>query len=180
MSTDTGQKFIDAFASFFAPDRDATAVALAQNMAAVKYRIHQDKDANLTNVNGNGLVTDKQDYNIAHTYTVDPSTLVRFKVSSFKMTAAVNIAAANTNYATVQLVYNNGNGGSDTVIAAANTENKSGSLGAVTSAIPASFTVTAANAVVPSGSCVQIKVTKSGAGGLALPELDFHVVGAVV
>jgi len=113
--------------------------------------------------------------NVASTHTIYPSTPIHFRCKHFKLVAKANIAQTNTNFATINLVYNDGTGNADTVIASANTENKTGALGAVTSAVPLSFTLTAANARIPAGSCVQIKVTKSGAGGLEMPELDFEV-----
>jgi hypothetical protein len=84
------------------------------------------------------------------------------------------VTAANTDFATISLVYNNGGGGADTVVASANTANVVGALGAVTANIPASVTINTSNQVIPAGSQVMVIVTKSGAGK-ALPQLTHSV-----
>ncbi len=107
--------------------------------------------------------------------TLDASTALRMKVSSFKITAAVAVTETDTDLATLQLVYNNGNGGSDTVVALAYT-NIAGGLGNLTANKPASFSVTAGNSVIPAGSCLQLKTTKGG-NGVALPYRSYEVKG---
>lgn len=167
MSASTGQQMLDVFSAAFSDGSTADS-ALVQNMLAVRYQWTQPADAVVPNANGNGVGTAAA--NVTHIVVLDPATPCRQKVTEYKVCAAGAITAANTDFATFSLVYNNANGGADTVIATASTENKVGSLGAATANIPVSVTVTAANAVIPAGSQVMVIVTKAGAGK-ALPQL---------
>lgn len=180
MSTDTGQKLIDLIDSFFAADRDSASANLVKNAFLVKHRAAQMRDSNIYLAADNVLAAPNTIAgNVTHVHTLDPSTPCRFKVTAFRLTPQVGWTETNTNLATFQLVYNNGNGGADTVIAQAFT-NVAGGLGNTTSNTPAAFTITAANAVVPASNCLQIKVTKSGAAGLQLPDISFDVRGQLV
>ncbi len=163
MSTDTAQKFKDLFVAMFAPDMSAAAAALvgANVNQNFRYNVSQPLDASI---------------NTASTHTLDQATLVQMRASTFKVVVGTSITAANTNVATIALVYNNGNGGSDTTICSANTATTAGGgTGDITAGTAYSFTANTTNALIPAGSQVQVKVTKAGTGGLALPALSFEL-----
>lgn len=165
MSTDSGQKFRDVFVASFAPDMNATATALvdAYLNQEIRYNVSQPLDASI---------------NTASTHTLDQSTAIQFRAKTFKVVVGTTISAANTNVATMALVYNNGAGGSDTTIASINTATTAGGgSGDITAGTAYAFTLNTSNVVIPAGSQVQVKVTKSGAGGLALPFLSFELKG---
>lgn len=154
--TDTGQKFRDAFAATFGGAGNTTEGALLDNMTQIRYVATrglyslENADAALTTV---------------HSYTLDPNTSVRMQITSAQLTPTNTLTAANTHTATFSLVYNNGNGGSDTTIATINTATTAaGGSGNWTAGIPVSLTITAANAVVPAGSLLAWKCTKDGNG----------------
>ncbi len=160
-STDTASKLRDLLVGQFAPDGNATAVALVDAVLqkSCSYSVSCPLDASINTVSVD---------------TLDTSTALRMKATSFKITALAALTETNTNLATMQLVYNNGNGGTDTVVALAYT-NIAGGLGNLVANTPAAFSITAANSIIPAGSCVQIKTTKSGAGGVALSYRSFHL-----
>ncbi len=166
MSTDTNQKFRDAFVAQFAPDMNSTATALVDAWLnqEIKYNSNQPPDANI---------------NVATTHCLDASTLMQMRVKTFKVTVGANVTSANTNIAIIALVYNNGAAtGADTVLCNINTQTAgASSTGDLTANSPYSFTLNSSNVVVPIGSCLQVKVTKVGAGGLALPSCSFEVKG---
>lgn len=75
------------------------------------------------------------------------------------------LTAADATCAVLQLVYNNANGGADTIIATANTATTgSGGTGNWTAGVPVNIPVIAANSVVPADNAVFLKITKTGAG----------------
>ncbi len=165
MSTDSTQKFRDLYVAQFAPDMAAAAAAVVDAILSTNfhYSASQPLDASI---------------NTASTWTLDQNTQAQFRVKTFKVVVGTNVTSANTNVATMALVYNNGAGGSDTTIASTNTATTGGSgTGDLVAGTAYSFALTAANVVVPAGSQLQIKVTKAGAGGLALPCLTFDVKG---
>ena len=160
MSIDNAQKFRDAFAALFAPDMNATALALADSMLQqeLSYSRSQPVDAAAST---------------AGTRTFDQSTSFPMVVKAFKIITSGNVTADDTNYATVALVYNDGAGGSDTTIASKTTK-ITGGTGNLTAGIAYSFAITAANARIPAGSQVQVKVTKAGTG-VSLPVSTFEL-----
>jgi hypothetical protein len=169
---DITQDYKDITASLFAPANAAEA-STVNNIAAVrKLWVMQAADATIMNTTGAAVATNEA--SVTQLFVLDPMTDYRMVVQSYRVAATGDITAANTDFATFDLMFNNGNGGAFTTIASANTENKSGSLGAVTANIPASVTVNTAAAAVPAGSQVIIRVSKSGAGK-KLPQLT-HVV----
>lgn len=174
-STDTANRLLDLLRALFAPDMSTTALGIVDGAFKICARAHQPADshiilAGVTNIQLPNTVA----ANVTHVHTLFDSTPVAMRVETFKLTPQAAWTEANTNFSTFALVYNNGNGGTDTTIATANTA-VAGGLGNTTANTPAAFTVTAANAAVPSGSCVQIKVTKSGASGMQLPDISFTV-----
>ncbi len=97
-------------------------------------------------------------------YCLEYSTPERFRVDAVKYVPHAALTAHNTNLATLKLVSNNGGGGADTVIATINTAAAAaGGSGNWTADIGVALAVTAANAVVTSGSQLQLKITKGGA-----------------
>lgn len=168
MTVTTGSQFRDEFRNVFAPDSNTTAQALADAVfdQPFMYRCDRPYDANA---------------NSTSVHTLDTSTATQVRVKTFKWGLRASVTSDNTNNATVALVYNNGNGGSDTTVATINTATTAGGgSGNITLEVPYSVAVTAANAIIPSGSQLQVKVTKSGAGGLALPHSSFEVKAAPV
>jgi hypothetical protein len=127
----------------------AASKALIDTLSAVQYKVDKVADAATSTTS---------------TYTLDYSTGPRFRVDAVKYVPHASLTSDNTNLATLELVYNNGNGGSDTVIATINTATTAGGgSGNWTADIGVALAVTAANAVVPAGSQVQLNVTKGGA-----------------
>jgi hypothetical protein len=123
--------------------------ALIDTLSAVQYKVDKPADAATSTTS---------------TYTLDYSTGPRFRVDAVKYVPGASLTADNTNLATLELVYNNGNGGSDTVIATVNTAaTAGGGTGNWTADIGVAVTVTAANSVVPAGSQIQLNIAKSGA-----------------
>jgi hypothetical protein len=168
MSTDSASKFRDLFVAQFAPDMAAAAQSVVDGVLNQEFVYSKERafDANS---------------NSTSVHTLDMSTLNQMRVRTFKWSTRANVTADNTNLATVQLVYNNGNSGSDTVIATSNTATTAGGgSGNLTLEVPFAFTINATNAVVPAGSQVQVKVTKAGAGGLLLPHSSFEVKASPV
>lgn len=168
MSTDTNRKFRDAFKRLFAPDCDATASTLVTAMLnqVVVYSAHQVLDASI---------------NTAGTYTLDQSTGLSITALTFKVITHANVTAVNTNTAVFSLVYNNGNGGTDTTIASINTATTAGGgSGDITALVPLSIAVNSSTQVIPAGSQVQVKITKEGTGGNTLPALTVEFKGHTV
>lgn len=165
MSDDSLQKYRDAYVAWAAPDMATTAVALADGVLgqSFRYNVSQPLDASI---------------NTASTHTLDQSTAVAFRVKTFKVMVGTTITSANTNVATIALVYNNGAGGADTTIASMNTATTAGGgTGDITAGTAYSFSLNTSNISVPASSQLQIKITKSGQGGLALPFSSFEVKG---
>lgn len=170
---DITQQYVDLQGALLAPAGNASQLTAIQNLTAVKKLWWaQPADATIMNTAGNAIATNEA--SVTQLFVLDPATDYQMKVEEYKVAATGAITAANTDFATFDLMYNNGNGGAFTTVASANTENKTGSLGAVTANIPVAVTVTAANAVIPAGSQIVIRVSKSGAGK-KLPQLT-HVV----
>lgn len=167
MSTDNAQKFQDAFVAFFAPDMASAATALvtaALKNGSFRYNVSQPLDASV---------------NTASTHTLDQSTGVTMLASTFKVVVGTTVTSVNTNVANIALVYNNGAGGSDTTLCSINTATTAGGgTGDITAGTAYSFALNASTSRIPSGSQVQIKVTKAGAGGVALPFLSFELKAA--
>lgn len=128
---------------------NTAAQAIIDGFAKVRYTVHKMADAATST---------------STAFTFDNSVPNRFRVDSCKIIPHASLTASNADNATLQLVANNGNGGSDTVIATINTATTAGGgSGNWTADIGVALTVTAANAVVASGSQVQLRITKSGA-----------------
>lgn len=96
----------------------------------------------------------------------DYSTGVGVRVTECKFVSSAALTSDNTNYVNMQLVYNNGNGGADTIVAQANSTNTGATLGTGNwvAGVPVALTVNASNAVIPSGSQVQFKFLKVASG----------------
>ncbi len=166
MSTDNAQKFRDAFVASFAPDMNSTATALVDKVLnqEFKYTVTHPFEANASS--------------FAY-WSMDQNTGVAMLCKSFKVIPSVTITGANTNVAIMALVYNNGNGGADTTIYSVNTAAaNSGGSGDITANIAYSFTANTSNVRIPAGSQILLKVTKAGAGGLALPACTFEFKAA--
>jgi hypothetical protein len=146
-----------------------------------------NSDAAKTLIDGFALVKYKADKNVdaatstSSTFTFDYSTPNRFRVDAVKVVPHAALTSENTNNATIALVYNNGNGGSDTTVATINTATTAaGGSGDWTAGVGVAVTITAANAVVPSGSQLQVKITKNGAGAIITPTASVIVKGTLV
>lgn len=100
------------------------------------------------------------------TLTADHSLGVGVRITSAVFVPDAALTSNNTNYVAMQLVSNNGNGGADTVIAAANSTNSGATLGtgSWTADIAEALTITDANAVVAAGSQLQFRFLKYGSG----------------
>ena len=141
------------------------AKALIDAWSSVKYKIDKPADAATST---------------SATYTLDYSVPSSFRVDAVKYVPHAALTANNSNLATLKLVTNNGNGGSDTVVATINTAAAAaGGTGNWTADIGQALTVTAANAVVTSGSQLQFKMTKGGAA-VIVPAGSLIVKGTLV
>jgi hypothetical protein len=155
MPTDNGQKFRDEWVRFWAPDADVNATAIADS-ALQRIFAYESYQSDLGATTNNSTM-------------LDASVDIAFIVTSVKVSVSANVTSDNTNNAVFSLVYNNGNGGSDTTIATINTATTAGGgTGNITKDTPTTVTITAANSRVPAGQSVYWKVTKQGAGGLAV------------
>lgn len=144
----------------------SAAKTLIDNFVQVKYKVDKVADAATST---------------SATYTMDYSVPTRFRVDACKIVPHASLTSDNTNNATFQLVSNNGNGGSDTVIATINTATTAGGgSGNWTADIGVALTVTAANAVVSSGSQLQLRQTKSGVAAVSVPACSIIVKGTLV
>jgi hypothetical protein len=169
-STDNASKLLGALQAMLAPDMSSTAVGIVNGAFKVNFTTTRAIDSNLALAAGASTIAG----NIASTHTLSHSTPVQMTIESFYATSTAAITSANTNVATFALVYNNGNGGTDTTIASANTATTAGGgTGDFTAGVPLSISLTAANVTVPAGSCLQVKVTKSGATGKELSYMSF-------
>ncbi len=166
MSTDNNYKFRDAFVAGFAPDMNATATAIADAWMNQGITYRSSVPLSVLSSTPSNL-------------TLDSSTLMQFRVKTFKVTVDTNVTSANTNIAIISLVYNNGAAtGTDTLIANMNTQTGgTGSTGDLTAGVPFSFTLNSSNVVVPINSTLAVKIIKIGAGGLLLPGCTFEVKG---
>lgn len=144
---------------------NSAAQTVIDNFVKVRYSAHKMADAATST---------------SSTFTFDNNVPNRFRVDSCKIVPHASLTSNNTDLATLQLVANNGNGGSDTVIAAINTATTAGGgSGNWTADIGVALTVTAANAVVSSGSQLQVKITKGGAA-VVVPAGSVIVKGTLV
>lgn len=113
----------------------------------------------------------------AASFGLDPSTDFQVKFTSVRFTPGAALTSDDTNYATVSLVYNDGAGGGDTVVASATTKTSgSGGTGSWVADTPVVIPITAANAVVPAGKNLQFKVAKT-ASGVVVPAGGFQARG---
>lgn len=112
------------------------------------------------------------------TYGLDDSTGARFKVTSAVYVPHAALTANDTNYGTVSLVYNDGIGGADVVVATMQTTITAGT-GDWVAFVNEPLTVTAANAVIPTGKQLAVKFTKT-ASGVAIPAGSLIVKGTLV
>jgi hypothetical protein len=155
MSIDTAGKFRDAFVAAFAPDLATAAVALVDGVLQTACDL-------------NGFCPDAG-ATTNSSILLDFPTSQQYSVNAVKFSVTANVTADNTNNAVFSLVYNNGNGSTDTVIATCNTASAAaGGTGNITKDVPTACAVNALNATVPSGSAIYWKVTKAGAGGLVV------------
>ncbi len=166
MSTDNNQKLRDAFIAGFAPDMSATAVAVADAWLNQEITYRSSIPLSVLSSTPSNL-------------TLDSSTLMQFRVKTFKVTVDTNVTSVNTNVALFQLVYNNGAAtGADTLLANINTSTIGGAgTGDLVAGVPYSFTLNSTNVIVPINSTLAVKITKAGAGGLLLPGCTFEVKG---
>ena len=152
MAASSGKQLSDAVLGQYAPEGTAATVALAK-AAFVGFK---------------GVVSRGLDATAAAnvTLTLDQSTGVGVRVTSVAFVPGASLTSDNTSYVSMRLVYNNGNGGSDTIVAQANSSNSGAALGTGnwTADIAEALTITAANAVIPSGSQVQVRFLKFGSG----------------
>lgn len=152
MAATTGKELKDAVLAQFASEGTSAAESLAK-AAFVGYKECLSRVADAaatTNVN----------------LCADYSTGVGIRVTGVAFVPSAALTAHNTNYVSMQLVYNNGNGGSDTVVAMANSTIAGAALATNdwVANIAETLTITAANAVIPSGSQVQFKFLKVSSG----------------
>lgn len=171
-SNDTSTKFLDILRAMFGPDMTSTALGIVNGAFKMSYRAMQPADSNVNLAAGPAQTIAG---NVAYTHTLCSNTQSQMTIEAFKITTTAALSQAATNIATIALVYNNGNGGSDTTIASGNTA-VAGGVANTTAGVPSAISITAANQVVPVNSCLQIKVTKSGASGKELPAIAFDVI----
>lgn len=98
------------------------------------------------------------------TLTCDDSTGVGLFITGVKFIPGAALTSDNTSYVSMQLVYNNGNGGSDTIVATANSTNTGATLGTGDWVAGVAEALTVSSASIPSGSQVQVKFLKYGSG----------------
>lgn len=160
MSTnDNGQKFRDAWAATFGGGGNTTEAAYLDALTTIRYNAVRGT-VQAANVDST--------VNSVWTATLDPNTAVKMQVTECKWTVDNAVTSVNTNVAILSLVYNNGNGGSDTTIATINTATVAGGgTGDLVAGTPVAVTINTTNMIVPANSCVAVKLTKSGAGGCA-------------
>lgn len=174
-NTDTSQKLADKLRALLGADpSNAAYITLIEGWLnkPVTYRCDRTIDLNVSVAGGTTIAG-----NATSQHTLDANTQFQVTAKSFKIITNANVTAANTNCATFALVYNNGNGGTDTTIATINTATTAGGgSGNLTVGVPFSVPLTAANVVVPAGSQIQIKVTKAGTPGMELPQLSMEAV----
>lgn len=143
----------------------AAAKALIDGYCQVKYKVDKPADAATSTTSA---------------YTLDYSVPTRFRVDAVKYVPHATLTADNTNLATLALVANNGNGGADTTIATINTAaTAGGGSGNWSADVGVALTVTAANAVVTSGSQLQLRITKGGAA-VVVPAGSLILKGTLV
>lgn len=171
---DTIAKQMGALGGLLAPGADTTsqAVFLALQQQWCTFTQTKPQDAN-TGVAAGTTIAGNQ----AYTLTMAPVTAFKMKVASFYVTSCAALNMVNTNIATINLVWNNGNGGSDNVIFTGNTTNAGGGIGNIVAGTPLLLALTNTTAaIVPSGSCIQVKISKAGAGGCEFPQSEFTVI----
>lgn len=95
----------------------------------------------------------------AYRFVVDPSTPCPALVQSAAVVMDSAVTLNGANYATISLVYNNGQGGADTTVATFNT-----SATTTVAGVANALTLTNANLYIPAGSQVAWVITKAGAG----------------
>lgn len=102
------------------------------------------------------------------TYTIDASTAAPVQFSQAIYVPQAALTSNATNFRTLSVVWNNGNGGADTVLMRINTTpTANGGTGNMTA--NRRYTLNTVSATdVPAGSMVQFKVTHSGTG-VSLP-----------
>lgn len=175
-SVDSASKLLDCLRAMFAPDMSTSAIGIVNGTFKIGYNCGRPADSNVYLAAANILAAPNTIAgNVTSTHTLCANTQVQQTFESFHITTNAAISQAATNLATIQLVYNNGNGGTDTVIAGGNTA-VAGGVANTTANVPSAISITAANATVAAGSCIQIKVTKSGAAGKELPFVHFSAI----
>ncbi len=103
----------------------------------------------------------------------------RYRIISAKYTPGAALTSDNSTYADMALYTDNANGGSSTVIAAANTKNTlGGGTGSWTAKVPVSLTVAAANVSVPAGNQLIFGYVK-GSTGVVVPAGTLQVIAEV-
>jgi hypothetical protein len=157
MAATTGKELKDAVLAQFASEGTSAAESLAK-AAFVGYK--ECLSRGLDAAAGNHV-----------NLCADYSTGVGIRVTGVAFVPSAALTANNTNYVSLKLVYNNGNGGSDTIVAMANSSNTGATLGTGdwVSDVAEALTITAANAVIPSGSQVQVKFEKVASGVVVPP-----------
>lgn len=154
MSTDTGQKLIDVVVPAFAPDGDATSVALVQNsLLRRKWNLlkHPADAAAGTALEVPFETTDQ-----------------RYAITSVTIHPAAALTGDPTNNATISLEHDDGAGGANTVVATITT------TASWTAQVPVDVPITAANKIVNSGRQLIFKIAKGGTG-VAVPAMTFTV-----
>lgn len=156
MAAGSGKELLDAVLSAFAPEGTSAAQSLCKGaFAEFKARASKVIDSNAT-------------YN--STYTFDDSLAVGLRIRSCKFVPTEALVADNSNYADIDLVWNDGAGGADTTIASLNT--KVTGTGNWVADIAESLTLDNAEVKVAAGSQLQVKITKQGSG-VAVPAGTF-------
>jgi hypothetical protein len=147
MSKSSEQRMMDTFSAAFTPDT-VNSTSMVRDMLAKRYQWTQPVDVAATR----------------QVICLDPATPYQQRIDDYLIIAATNVTAANTNFATFQLMFNNANGSPFIIAAQADTTLGPSAIGAITMNVPRRVTINTAAAIVPKGSQVVIVVSKTGTG----------------
>lgn len=156
MAASSGKELKEAVLAQFASEGTSAAESLAKAaFVGFKAVVHKSvRDLNDAGLTGNTHLS------------IDGSLGVGIRITSVQGVIQGGHVSDNTDFCSMQLVSNNGNGGADTVIATANTTNSgaTAATGTITEGIPFNFTLTDANVKVATGRHLQLKLLKYGSG----------------
>ena len=107
----------------------------------------------------------------AYRIVLDPGLDLQTLVSSVTVVSNTNATFNGTNFATIQLVYNDGAAGSDVVVGTVDT-----SAVSFVAKIGRLMALTAANVLIPAGKQLEVVITKAGTG-IALDAISVIVKG---